>query len=656
MYGFIALQLLVTSSGWSADLHKIIGRIASALIRNDKTERMLVSILSPERSRSIESLMDEYSSFADTDSAGSESKSQWHFANMAKQECHTGGKFDPGKHCISRGDCIVPIMVNMLSTITDPTTSPEQKSFALKYIIHLMGDIHQPLHLGFEEDKGGNLLYVVIPGMTHSDLVNTGGMMMNQGTGEASFSLHEVWDWVLRDKATRGMNWATHAEMMIAGIADTVYDNVVKLNDISETSLLNFFGSIATETFSSVTCVALYYRANPGNVWSSIPLNRGERLSSLYVNTRLAIVEQQLVKAGARLAYMLEVIARFWKPSFVAKDSPLETSGISHEPSAPLRNLYSALVDFVFGPDDETGDERSSETAESCMHTFCQQLFREDSGNERRGKLKLSMKSEWSPIVDKVDVRKLGIIKDANNGYVIVTTQDWIVQNPGQFPKIESGVMVFMGTSSDKSHVLPLGIHVSAIGGGLNHRIIRRYFQYLAGFGESPSSIGSDAMVARLDAAIGDNVMWYNVKELEDEFFNKIDEWVIVKVRRGFVVLTIRSNIQQDKSPRVFKFNTHRIFSARHNHHIILAIDVKLADEQPTQKVFNAILEMISSQTPEDTRRIQREFPSFVREINDLYSITIGTGESSGSITYLSTATRKDKPYLSSVGFVGKSK
>jgi hypothetical protein len=51
---------------------------------------------------------------------------------------------------------------------------------ALKWVVHLVGDLHQPLHVGEDHDKGGNLLKVKVGRRTHN--------------------LHEVWDFVLLER------------------------------------------------------------------------------------------------------------------------------------------------------------------------------------------------------------------------------------------------------------------------------------------------------------------------------------------------------------------------------------------------------------------------------------------------------------------------
>lgn len=42
------------------------------------------------------------------------------------------------------------------SDILQSTASDEKRLIALKYLVHLVGDIHQPLHAGYQDDRGGN--------------------------------------------------------------------------------------------------------------------------------------------------------------------------------------------------------------------------------------------------------------------------------------------------------------------------------------------------------------------------------------------------------------------------------------------------------------------------------------------------------------------
>ena len=72
-----------------------------------------------------------------------------HYVNMNFDENYETSE----KH--EHGD-LVTAFNDMLSKIKDPKLSNEEKAIALKFIIHLVGDAHQPMHVGLAEDLGGN--------------------------------------------------------------------------------------------------------------------------------------------------------------------------------------------------------------------------------------------------------------------------------------------------------------------------------------------------------------------------------------------------------------------------------------------------------------------------------------------------------------------
>jgi hypothetical protein len=59
-----------------------------------------------------------------------------------------------------RGD-VIRLLVKAEDILRDPQQSNTQKSLALKFLVHMLGDLHQPLHTGRPEDYGGNRIPVV---------------------------------------------------------------------------------------------------------------------------------------------------------------------------------------------------------------------------------------------------------------------------------------------------------------------------------------------------------------------------------------------------------------------------------------------------------------------------------------------------------------
>lgn len=112
--------------------------------------------LSPEAKAAAEELLDGrsivyYANWLDNASHTPEysfSKT-WHYKNIDEDETFETAKIN------EKGD-IVTALEKQISVLRDTTLSKEERSLALKMTVHLLGDIHQPLHLGHASDLGGN--------------------------------------------------------------------------------------------------------------------------------------------------------------------------------------------------------------------------------------------------------------------------------------------------------------------------------------------------------------------------------------------------------------------------------------------------------------------------------------------------------------------
>lgn len=92
-----------------------------------------------------------------------------HFINFPRTDCH----YTPERDCPT-GRCIVAAIEKYKEKLLAPSLPKEERAEALKYLVHFVGDIHQPLHAGYQDDKGGNTYQV-------------------QFHGKGS-NLHKVWD------------------------------------------------------------------------------------------------------------------------------------------------------------------------------------------------------------------------------------------------------------------------------------------------------------------------------------------------------------------------------------------------------------------------------------------------------------------------------
>ncbi len=103
----------------------------------------------------------------------------WHFVNLPIGDC----SYDAPRDC-PQGQCLVVALERQLALLA--SDAPDvQRLLALKYVVHLVGDLHQPLHAGHLEDRGGNRYQV-------------------QAFGNGT-NLHALWDSALLQQRNQGV-------------------------------------------------------------------------------------------------------------------------------------------------------------------------------------------------------------------------------------------------------------------------------------------------------------------------------------------------------------------------------------------------------------------------------------------------------------------
>lgn len=73
----------------------------------------------------------------------------WHYKNVDEGERYEEARANPA------GDAVTAIKAQ-IETLANPSTPLEDSQLAMKILVHVMGDLHQPLHMGHATDLGGN--------------------------------------------------------------------------------------------------------------------------------------------------------------------------------------------------------------------------------------------------------------------------------------------------------------------------------------------------------------------------------------------------------------------------------------------------------------------------------------------------------------------
>lgn len=162
---------------WSAPGHRIVGLVAEQFLDGD-TRRALYQIAGNQSLGEVGLWLDENRDRLRTEWPGSE---RWHYDN--RPVCDPSTPF--ASRC-SRGDCPTAAYERFLRVLGDADASPEQRLDALRVVVHVLADVHQPLHAGDNRDRGGNDINV------------------DMGPQREPRSLHGLWDRQIVDLAMRG--------------------------------------------------------------------------------------------------------------------------------------------------------------------------------------------------------------------------------------------------------------------------------------------------------------------------------------------------------------------------------------------------------------------------------------------------------------------
>lgn len=143
---FLTVMLACVASmahAWGAEGHQIIATIAQSNLQ-PQAAKELARILAQEPGATLASI----STWADEHR--SPATAPWHYINFPKGNCQY-----EQEHDCPEGKCVVEA-IRKQTSILQFDVNDEKRLNALKYLVHLVGDVHQPLHAGWGEDRGGN--------------------------------------------------------------------------------------------------------------------------------------------------------------------------------------------------------------------------------------------------------------------------------------------------------------------------------------------------------------------------------------------------------------------------------------------------------------------------------------------------------------------
>ena len=251
VFAVVAMVLL----SWGVTGHRTIGKIAE-------------NHLSPAARTAVRELLGneslaDVSTWADEIRGRSEYRATagWHFANLPLGLDYSA--FQRQVEGMTREN-VYSALLQQEKVLTDKASTREKKIEALKFVVHFVGDLHQPMHISREEDKGGNTIQLNYEG---------------QGT-----NLHSVWDSKLLDK--QGLDYEQLA---------------VKCDKASSGEIRQW------QSDPLIKWMWESYEIS-SKLYAEVGAMKSRSIGDSYYQEHIATINQRIEQAGIRLAGVLNTI------------------------------------------------------------------------------------------------------------------------------------------------------------------------------------------------------------------------------------------------------------------------------------------------------------------------------------------------------------
>ena len=252
----------MTGLAWGPAGHEIVGRIAEQHL-TPATIQFIHNLHDPE----IHIADAGFANWADFIRKDRPETASWHFVDIP----FAANQYDPDRDCRQHGGCVVEAIERFRRVLADRQTNVAARIEALKFLVHFVGDIHQPLHCAERHgDHGGNTVWVDWPGNPQAT------------------KLHAVWDANLVEKNL-------HDRQL------TATEFAAQLNHAVTAAQLQVWsaGTPADWAWES-------HRLAITEVYATIPeSDRVHPLDAAYIANGQHLIAEQLTKAGIRLAVLL---------------------------------------------------------------------------------------------------------------------------------------------------------------------------------------------------------------------------------------------------------------------------------------------------------------------------------------------------------------
>lgn len=243
---------------WGAMGHRIVGQIADDNL-SPKAKKSIQKVLNGETLAQASTWADMIRSDPNWDYV-----KPWHFVDLPDGTSYSDVNPNP------EGD-VIQAITKQIDILKNEKATNDEKLNALKFIVHFVGDIHQPLHAGRPDDRGGNLIKVKF--------------------NVRSMNLHSLWDSGMIEFQQIG--YEEYARNLQSSPSKKSRNDEYDIGEITFSQILKENMSLRRQIYN--------FKIDES---STAPIVLGEK----YFNENLATMNSRMLLAGKRLSFILNSI------------------------------------------------------------------------------------------------------------------------------------------------------------------------------------------------------------------------------------------------------------------------------------------------------------------------------------------------------------
>ena len=261
--GMLLLSVATSQSwAWGREGHRLTALVAEQYL-TPATKAAVVELLHDETLAGVAPWADEYR--VEHPETG-----KWHYVDIPKSET----RFNRDRDCpVSTidpkspwRDCITDRILYFEGRLGDTSLSPRERAQALKFIVHFIGDVHQPFH-AMGDDRGGNNVNVSFLGSAQC--------------GSYTCNLHGIWDDSMIEH--EGLSENKYLDHLLQEIKDNHWERMTGGDPVTWANISHHY---AVESYAP----------------------NGALITSEYVTAESKVVDAELALGGLRLARVLNHI------------------------------------------------------------------------------------------------------------------------------------------------------------------------------------------------------------------------------------------------------------------------------------------------------------------------------------------------------------